>query len=142
MSAQLKFALLLTLSVLSSCDESFMDSVSDSIVTTDKTSYQLQENVIVTVDNKTGEELSYYVCSGCRNAPYMIQKLAGLNWEPVYAPICNGYMSYCCKSILENELFRDTISWQYFAAGLYRFEYSFQTNEERKEYYSKVFEVR
>ena len=135
MNASVKFALLFALSVLLSCEDSLVGSVADSIVITDKTSYLSQEDVIVTVDNITGEELSYYVCSGVRNAPYMIQQLAGTKWEPVYAPICHGLTSYCCRSILQKEVTRDTISSQYFTKGFYRFEYSFRINEERKEFY-------
>jgi len=142
MNTSLKFAFLLTLNALLSCEDSPVDSAGTSIVITDKTSYLSQENVIVTVDNVTGEELLYYVCSGVRNAPFMIQQLAGTKWEPLYAPICNGLTSYCCKSILQKEVTRDTISSQYFTKGFYRFEYSFRINEERKEYYSKPFEVR
>src|SRR5262245_25284337 len=109
-----------------SCDneKNFTEKVQ---IKTDKSSYMDLQDIVITINNNSDEQLEFFICNGKQFPTYELQKFDG-QWETIAASICNGLTSYCCGTMKIGETKRDTLVSNWLDDGIYRFKYSFGTS--------------
>jgi hypothetical protein len=111
-------------------------------IITDKTDYSTGEMIKVEVTNISDSLAMFYKCSSYDGIPVNIYKLEGNSWGVYWAPICDGFSSFCCLQFLAGESYNDTLDLV-FNNGTYRMEYQFivRPGNEYESFFSNSFSV-
>jgi hypothetical protein len=111
-------------------------------IETNKSSYSNKEIVTFLFENTTDSIAYYYKCSSYDGIPYSIFKLENKSWNFYWGPMCDGYRSYCCPTLLPGTIGRDTLNME-LEAGIYKLEYSFivRPSHDYVQYYSNTFKI-
>lgn len=135
------FMILLGIFMIISCEKE-KSTVLPIQIETDRSSYPTTENVKVIVTNTSDSIVRYYHCSSYEGIPPNIYKLENNSWIVFWAPVCNGYESFCCPELLADESFGDTLELQ-FIPGTYKLEYQFivKPGHDYQSFYSDPFTV-
>jgi hypothetical protein len=112
-------------------------------IKTDKAKYSASEAIQVEVTNGSDSLAMYYKCSSVKGIPFIIYKLEDKSWSAYWAPVCDGYRSFCCPEFLAGELYKDTLD-MVFKSGTYKLEYQFIVwpGHEYVPFYSNSFNVK
>ena len=111
-------------------------------IITDKAEYSTEEIIKVELTNISDSSAMYYKCSSYDGIPVNIYKLEGNSWGVYWAPICDGYSSFCCLKFPAGESYNDTLN-VLFNKGTYRLEYQFivRPGNEYESFFSNSFTV-
>ncbi len=127
--------------ICTSCEKEKGATVPIQIIT-DKTDYSTGEMVKVEVTNISDSLAMFYKCSSYEGIPPNIYKLEGNSWNIYWAPICDGFSSFCCLQFIAGESYNDTLDLV-FNNGTYRLEYQFivRPGNEYESFFSNSFSV-
>lgn len=127
--------------ICTSCEKEKSATVPIQIIT-DKTDYSTGEMIKVEVTNIYDSLAMFYKCSSYEGIPTNIYKLEGNSWSIYWAPICDGFSSFCCLQFLAGESYNDTLDLV-FNNGTYRLEYQFivRPGNEYESFFSNSFSV-
>ena len=111
-------------------------------IITDKAEYSTEEIIKVELTNISDSSAMYYKCSSYDGIPVNIYKLEGNSWGLYWAPICDGFSSFCCLQFLAGEIYNDTLDVE-LNKGTYRLEYQFivRPGNEYESFFSNSFTV-
>jgi hypothetical protein len=126
-----------------SCDEKEkLETEMPIKIETNKSSYSQNESISFLVNNTSDSLAYYYKCSSYEGIPFSIFKLENNAWNCYWSPICDGYRSYCCPSLVQAIPNRDTLKME-LDPGTYKLEYSFivRPSHEYMSYYSNTFKI-
>ena len=133
-----KLTIMLICIILFSCEKEENNQI--VIIQTDKEVYSIGESVSVEIINHYNNGIDYSICSSYTGIPPIIWKYEENDWTGYWAPICNGYESYCCEELEANESYEDMFLLE-FEKGKYRIEYCFviEDGQECQSLYSNEF---
>ncbi|MBN1597530.1 MAG: hypothetical protein JW894_04510 [Bacteroidales bacterium] len=101
---------------------------------TDKNSYCINENLVFTINNNLDSSAYYLVCSGYQKPIPGIEKINNDIWFTERAPICEGFMTYCCNELNKSESVSDVISLNNLSTGRYRLKIIFFVRNSENHY--------
>ena len=135
-----KLTVLFIIIILTGCEEENSDQ--SIIIQTDKAVYSVGESVYVEIINNYDNSISYGICSSYTGIPPIIWKYEENNWTAYWAPICNGFESYCCEQLEAHDSYEDLFELE-FEKGRYRIDYLFivAQEQESENFYSNEFIV-
>ena len=142
--------LLLSIFILMSCENEiprtepeFPGDVYPVKIETSQLSYDQNKKVAIEIINTCDSIAMYFKCSSYEGIPPVVYQLSDEEWKGYWAPICNGYNSFCCLDFQAGELYRDTLDVE-LITGTYRLEYQFIVSPGHNyiPYYSNSFDVK
>lgn len=118
------------------------DSSSPIQIITDKNRYSTDENVVIKVSNLSDSTARFFICSSYKGIPPAVYKLKKDNWTSYWAPICDGFRSYCCGELSSGDTYKDTLELD-FEPGYYRIAYMFiiEPDHDYVTYFSNEFHM-
>ncbi|MBN2274771.1 MAG: hypothetical protein JXR41_01170 [Bacteroidales bacterium] len=119
-----------------SCSESGTDVPIEKKIYTmiDRYSYLQTDTLFFSVRNLTDSSAYFLVCSGYPKPIPDIEKYKDGQWSVYRSPVCDGFMTYCCKEFPMLESIADTIHWYDLEKGKYRLRFRFSVFNENHQY--------
>ncbi len=135
--SSLKYLFIPVITILSfACSESKTDVPIEKKIYTliDRTTYLQTDTLIFSLRNLTDTSAFFLVCSGYPKPIPNIEKYGDDQWSVILSPVCDGFMTYCCKEFAQLESIADTINWTNLEKGKYRLKFLFSVFNSAHQY--------
>jgi hypothetical protein len=109
--------------IFNNCEKGKSNSLPIQIIT-DKLNYSTTENIKIELINNSDSIAYYFNCSSYKGIAPSFYKLENNSWTGYWAPLCNGYSSYCCSKLQPGDSYHDTLNIA-LEKGTFRIEYQF-----------------